>query len=48
VRSFSFMVVEHDPARPWIVTGVEEQTVELEDGEGLLRLGRRAVARGAV
>ena len=30
VRSFSFTVTEHDPDRPWIVTGVEHQTVELE------------------
>ena len=31
VRSFSFTVTEHDPDRPWIVTGVERRTVELED-----------------
>ncbi len=31
VRSFSFTVTEHDLRRPWIVTGVERRTVELED-----------------
>ena len=31
VHSFSFTVTEHDPDRPWIVTGVEQRTVELED-----------------
>jgi hypothetical protein len=31
VRSFSFTITEHDPDRPWIVTGVEQRTVELED-----------------
>ncbi len=31
VRSFSFTVTEHDHGRPWIVTGVEQRTVELED-----------------
>ncbi len=31
VCSFSFTVTEHDPQRPWIVTGVENRTVELED-----------------
>ncbi len=32
VRSFSFTVTEHHSDRPWIVTGVEQRTVELEDG----------------
>ncbi len=32
VRSFSFTVTEHDQDRPWIVSGVEQRTVELEDG----------------
>jgi hypothetical protein len=32
VRSFSFTVTEHDPDQPWLVTGVEHRTVELEDG----------------
>ncbi len=31
VRSFSFTVTGHDPDRPWIVTGAEQRTVELED-----------------
>ena len=31
VRSFSFTVTEHDSARPWLVTGVEHRTAELED-----------------
>ena len=31
VRLFSFTIIEHDPQRPWIVTGVEHRTVELED-----------------
>ena len=26
------MVTEHDPNRPWVVTGAEHRTVELEDG----------------
>jgi hypothetical protein len=31
VRSYSFTVTEHDSARPWIVLGVERQTVELDE-----------------
>jgi hypothetical protein len=31
VRSFSFTITEHDPDRPWIVTGVAQRTAELED-----------------
>jgi hypothetical protein len=31
VRSFSFTVTEHDLMRPWIVTDVEQRTVDLED-----------------
>jgi hypothetical protein len=31
VRTFSFTITEHDQERPWIVNGVEHQTVEFED-----------------
>jgi hypothetical protein len=30
--SFSFVVTEHDPERPWIVLDQEHHTVALDDG----------------
>jgi hypothetical protein len=32
VRAFSFTVTEYDPQRPWIVTSVEQRSVE-DDAE---------------
>ena len=31
VCEYRFTVTEHDPDRPWIVLGVEQQTVELDE-----------------
>lgn len=32
MRMFNFMITEHDSARPWIVIGRDQRTVELEEG----------------
>jgi hypothetical protein len=34
MRSYTYTVAEHDPARPWILVGeIRRLTVELEDGQ---------------
>jgi hypothetical protein len=31
VREYRFTLIEHDPARPWIVVSTQHQTIELPD-----------------
>jgi hypothetical protein len=42
VRAYSFTVIEHDPAKPWIVGGQERRTVDLADGRNFFEWAHRA------
>ena len=41
---FGFTITEHDPGRPWIVTGREHQTVRLDAGISFFDWASRALA----
>ena len=40
LRSCSFTITEHDAARPWVVVGREQRTVELPDSVGFYEWAR--------
>jgi hypothetical protein len=38
---YSFTVTEHDAARPWIVLGAEQRTIELDDDAGFFEFATK-------
>ena len=41
MREFVYTVIEYDPEKPWLALGMQQRTVELEDGASFFEWAHR-------